>query len=180
MRKILLVLITVGLFPFAAFAQVKSSYLYNTSMPYGTLDIRTYISSSQYYYLQEGKTFAYRESSPGVRTYKYRDMTSWESSPYAQGNMRYKNGTSDKFVMNYRLLKPVNYTTSYSAGYPMIVILHGGVERGNCYYNSCFHSDWLSQSTMRAGWRSKRARNASMASRTGRGCEVIRKLAKCA
>lgn len=142
MRKILLVLITVGLFPFAAFAQVKSSYLYNTSMPYGTLDIRTYISSSQYYYLQEGKTFAYRESSPGVRTYKYRDMTSWESSPYAQGNMRYKNGTSDKFVMNYRLLKPVNYITSYSAGYPMIVILHGGVERGNCYYNSCFHSDW--------------------------------------
>jgi hypothetical protein len=140
MRKILTVIFAVGLFSSATFAQVKSSYLYNTSMPYGTLDIRTYISSTNYYYLQEGKTFAYRESSPGVRTYKYRDMTSWESSSYVQGNMRYKNGTSDKFAMNYRLLKPQNYNTAYS--YPLIVILHGGVERGNCYYNECFHSDW--------------------------------------
>src|SRR5688572_25538463 len=86
------------------FAQVKSSYLYNTSMPYGVLDIRTRISSTNYYYLQEGKTFSYRESSPGVRTNTYNDMTTWESSPYGQGNLRQKNGTSDKFIMNYRLL----------------------------------------------------------------------------
>jgi predicted esterase len=122
-------------------AQVKSSYLYNTAMPYGTLDLRTTISSTNYYYLSEGKTFAYRESSPGVKTNKYRDMTSWESNPYLQGHMRHKNGTSDKYVMNYRLLLPLNYSAT-SSGYPMIVFMHGGGERGNCFYNSCFHADW--------------------------------------
>jgi predicted esterase len=122
--------------------QVKSSFLYSTTMPYGTLDIRTTVSSTSYYYLREGQTFSYRESSPGVRTNSYKDMTSWESNPYLQGHLRYKSGTSDKFVMNYRLLKPINYSASYSAGYPLIVIMHGGVERGNCYYNSCYHGTW--------------------------------------
>lgn len=123
-------------------AQVKPAYQYSTTMPYGTLDIRTSISSTNYFYLQEDKTFSYRESSPGVKTNTYRDMTSWESSPYGQGNLRHKNGTSDKFKMNYRLLKPVNYSTTYSAGYPMIVLLHGAFERGNCYYTSCYHNAW--------------------------------------
>jgi predicted esterase len=126
----------------SAFAQVKSSYQYNTSMPYGTLDIRTKISSTNYYYLKEATTFSFRESSPGVRTNTYLDMTSWDSSPYTQGHLRRKNGTSDKFVMNYRLLKPTNYNATYAEGYPMIVILHGAVERGNCYYNSCYHSNF--------------------------------------
>jgi len=123
-------------------AQVKSSYLYNTAMPYGTLDIRTKISSSHYYYLQENKTFSYRESSPGVKTNKFLKMTNFDSNPYTQGNMRMRNGTADKFVMNYRLLKPVNYNASYTAGYPLILILHGAVERANCYYNSCYHANW--------------------------------------
>jgi predicted esterase len=124
-------------------AQVKSNYLYSTSMPYGTLDIRTKITSTHYYYLLENKTFSYRESSPGVRTNTYRDMTStWDSSPYKQGNLRLKNGTSDKFVMNYRLLPPVNYNTSYAEGYPLIVIMHGAGERGNCLYSSCYHSNF--------------------------------------
>jgi hypothetical protein len=124
------------------FAQVKSNYLYSTSMPYGTLDIRTRISSTDYYYIQENKTFAFRESSPGVRTYKYLDMTSWESSPYGQGNLRRKVGTSDKFIMNYRLLLPMNYSSTYAEGYPLIVMFHGGAERANCYYNTCYHSGW--------------------------------------
>lgn len=121
-------------------AQVKSSYIYNTSMPYGVLDLRTKITSTNYYYLQEGKTFSFRESSPGVRTNTYLDMTSWDSSPYKQGNLRHKNGTKDEFVMNYRLLMPQNYNTSYAEGYPLIVLMHGAVERGNCYYNSCYHA----------------------------------------
>src|SRR6187551_2174032 len=84
------------------FAQVKSSYEYNTAMPYGTLDIRTRISSTDYYYLLENKTFSFRESAPGVRTNTYVDMTTWDSSPYRQGNLRRRTGTKDAFVMNYR------------------------------------------------------------------------------
>lgn len=121
-------------------AQVKSNYIYNTAMPYGTLDLRTKITSTHYYYLQENITFSFRESSPGVRTKKFRDMTSWDSSPFTQGNLRMKKGTADKFVLNYRLLKPNNYKSTYPEGYPLIVIMHGAVERGNCYYNSCYHS----------------------------------------
>lgn len=124
-------------------AQVKSSYLYNTGMPYGTLDIRTNISSSVYYYLQENKTFSFRQSSPGVRTNTFLDMTStWDSSPFTQGNMRKKEGTADKFIMNYRLLFPLKYNATYADGYPLIVMFHGAVERGNCYYNNCYHSNW--------------------------------------
>lgn len=123
-------------------AQVKPPYQYSTSMPYGTLDIRTTISSTNYFYLQEDKTFSYRESSAGVKTNSYRDMTSWDSSPYGQGNLRHKNGSSDNFKMNYRLLKPVNYNANYSPGYPMIVFLHGAGERANCFYNVCYHNAW--------------------------------------
>src|SRR5687768_16151930 len=122
---------------FATVAQVKSSYLYNTAMPYGTLDIRTTISSSQYYYLQENVTFSFRESSPGVRTNTFVDMTTFDSNPYKQGNLRYRNGTSDSFVMNYRILFPNNYSSTYAEGYPLIVIMHGAGERANCYYNNC-------------------------------------------
>lgn len=123
-----------------SYAQVKSNYQYSTTMPYGTLDIRTYISSSDYYYLQENKTFSFRESSPGIRTNKYLDMTAWDSSPYKEGNLRRKTGTVDKFIMNYRLLFPVGYSSTYAEGYPMVVHFHGAVERGNCYYTSCYHA----------------------------------------
>ena len=91
-----------------AFAQVDTSFIYNTSMPYGTLDLRIAKSPTRYYYLQEGITVSFRESAPGVKTNTYRDMTSWDSSPYRQGNLREKNGTNDLFVMNYRYLLPNN------------------------------------------------------------------------
>jgi hypothetical protein len=142
MKKTLYALIACCFFLAPANAQVKTNFLYHTGMPYGTLDIRTTISSTQYYYLRENETFSYRESSPGVKTKSYRDMTSWESSPYTQGHLRFKNGTTDIFKMNYRLLKPLGYTTSYSAGFPLIVLLHGGVERGNCFYEDCYHATW--------------------------------------
>ncbi len=123
-------------------AQVKPEYLYNTALPYGTLDIRTKISATHYYYLEENKTFSFRESAPGVRTNTYADITSWDSSPYGEGHMRWKNGSADEFIMNYRLLKPLNYDPNFADGYPIIVIMHGAVERGNCYYEDCYHGDW--------------------------------------
>ncbi|HET9487321.1 MAG TPA: PA14 domain-containing protein [Chryseosolibacter sp.] len=122
----------------ATFSQVDTTFIYKTNTPFGTLDIRIAKSSSRYYYLQEDKTFSFRESSPGVKTDTYRDMTTWDSSPYKQGNLREKNGTADYFVLNYRLLFPGNYTPTYSAGYPMIVMMHGAGERGNCWDNDCF------------------------------------------
>jgi hypothetical protein len=132
----------LSLLSICSIAQVKSTYIYNTAMPYGTLDLRTKISSTDYYYIQEGKTFAFRESSPGVKTNSYLDMTSFDSSPYGQGNLRRKVGAADKFIMNYRLLPPLNYSATYPDGYPLMLLLHGAVERANCYYNNCYHSNW--------------------------------------
>jgi hypothetical protein len=140
--KILYNLFLFLVLPLLANAQVKPAYLYNTAMPYGTLDLRTKITSTNYYYLQEGKTFAFRESSPGVKTNTFFDMTTFDSSPYGQGNLRQKNGSTDKFIMNYRLLLPLNYNAAYAEGYPLMLLLHGAVERGNCYYNNCYHSNW--------------------------------------
>jgi hypothetical protein len=123
------------------FAQVDTTYIYNTSTSFGTLDIRLRKSSTRYYYLQENKTFSYRESSPGVKSGTFRDMTSWDSSPYSQGNLREKNGSSDYFVLNYRLLFPVSYNAAYAKGYPLIVMMHGAGERGNCWNSDCYHAD---------------------------------------
>lgn len=123
-----------------AFSQVDTSYIYNTAMPYGTLDLRIAKSETRYYYLQEDVTFSFRESAPGVKTNTFRDMTSWNSDPYRQGNLREKIGDRDVFVMNYRLLFPNNYDQSYDPGYPIIIMLHGYGERGNCWDNNCYWS----------------------------------------
>lgn len=126
---------------YSGMCQVDTTFIYNTSMPYGTLDIRLRKSSTQYYYLQPGKTISYRESSPGVRTNTFKDLTNWDSSPYTEGNLREKTSTTDLFVMNYRLLLPANYNSSYSKGYPMVIMMHGAGERGNCWDNECHHAD---------------------------------------
>jgi hypothetical protein len=102
-------------------------------MPYGTLDLRLAKSPTRYYYLQEGITFSYRESAPGVKTNTYTSMTTWNTSAYGQGNLREVNGTADNFVMNYRLLKPKNYDPSYAPGYPIIIMFHGAGESANCW-----------------------------------------------
>lgn len=122
------------------FAQVDTTYIYNGATPYGTLDLRIAKSDTRYYYLQEGVTFSYRESSPGVRTNTYRDMTAWDSSPYSEGNLREKDGNLDHFVMNYRLLKPLNYNAGYEKGYPIILMMHGSGEHGNCWNKNCYHA----------------------------------------
>lgn len=124
-----------------SFSQVDTTFIYKTGTPYGTLDIRIAKSSTRFYYLQENVTFSFRESSPGVKTKTYRDMTSWDSSPYSQGNLREKNGNADYFIMNYRLLFPVSYNASYSEGYPLIVMIHGLGERANCWNNDCYWVD---------------------------------------
>lgn len=126
------------IFCLASYAQVDTTFVYNTTTPYGTLDIRLAKSSTRYYYLQENKTFSFRESSPGVKTESFRDMTAWDSRPYTQGNLREKNGSADAFMMNYRLLFPVGYNDTYSQGYPLIVMMHGAGERGNCWDSNCF------------------------------------------
>ncbi len=126
---------------FSLFAQVDTSYIYNTNKPYGTLDIRIAKSSTRYYFLQENRTISFREKSPGVKTNTFRDMTSWDSSPYAEGNLREKINSSDVFVMNYRLLFPLGYQPGYTDGYPLIVMMHGAGERGNCWDNNCFWAD---------------------------------------
>ena len=131
MKTFLLVFL---LFAYAnIFAQVDTSFVYNTSTSYGTLDLRIAKSATRYYYLMENKTFSFRESAPGVKTDTYKDMTSWNSTPYTQGNLREKNGSADNFVMNYRLLFPVTYRETYSPGYPINVFMHGAGERGNCW-----------------------------------------------
>ena len=116
-----------------SYCQVDTTYVYNTNTRFGHLDIRLAKSPSNYYYLQPGQTFSFRESSPGVKTNTFLDMTSyWDSSPYEEGHLREKSDAGDNFVMNYRLLKPVDYNPSFSPGYPIIILMHGYGERGNC------------------------------------------------
>jgi chitodextrinase len=121
-------------------AQVDSTFIYNSTMPYGTLDIRLAKSDTRYYYLKENETFSFRETSPGVKTNSFVDMTAWDSSPFTQGNLREKNGDQDLFIMNYRLLKPASYNASYAKGYPLIILFHGAGERGNCWKSNCYHA----------------------------------------
>ena len=125
----------------AAFSQVDSIYVYNTKTSFGTLDIRIAKSPTDYFYLQEDKTFSFRESAPGVKTDTYLDMTSWDSSPYKQGNLREKKDFVDNFIMNYRLLIPQGYDPAFKEGYPIVMVLHGLGERGNCQGEVCYHAD---------------------------------------
>ena len=133
--SLLLLLISIS-----GYSQVDTTFIYNTTTPYGTLDIRIAKSATRYYYLQENKTFSFREKD-GVKTNTYRSVNPWSSAPFSQGNMREKNGTSDIFVMNYRLLFPGGYQPTYSKGYPMIVMLHGAGESGNCWDSDCNWAD---------------------------------------
>lgn len=125
-------------FSVACYPQVDTSFVYKTGTPFGTLDIRIAKSATNYYHLQDG-TFSFRESA-GVRTNTFFDMTAWDSSPYLEGHMREKTSTSDNFVMNYRLLPPVDYREDFADGYPLVIMLHGFGERGNCNVGNCYHA----------------------------------------
>ncbi len=92
-----------------------------------------------------GKAF---DLYPG--TYSWRgtstffDMTSWDSSPYTEGHLKEKSGLNWVFRQNYRLLYPnaqadkSGWDPNYKPGYPLIVMLHGGGERGNCWNGDCY------------------------------------------
>jgi chitodextrinase/pimeloyl-ACP methyl ester carboxylesterase len=125
---------------FTCLSQVDTTYIHKNGTPFGALDLRIAKSPTNYYYLAEG-TYAFRESSPGVRTNTFYDMTSWDSGPYIEGHLMERTSTGDKFVMNYRLLIPQDYNASYAEGYPLAVMMHGYGERGNCEENRCYHAD---------------------------------------
>jgi predicted esterase len=97
--------------------------------------------------LQDG-TWSYRVDNNGSVTGFY-DKTTWNSTPYLQGYLR-QTSTSN-FRMNYRYLMPGGYDANYNPGYPLIVMLHGAVERGNCwqagatlqcYYTNKAYTPW--------------------------------------
>ncbi len=79
--------------------------------------------------LREG-TFSWR----GTGTYF--DRTNFDSSPYIDGYLEHYNGT---FRQNFRLLIPKGYDPNYEPGYPVMLVWHGAVERGNCYDQDCYH-----------------------------------------
>lgn len=140
MRKALIGAFGVMWVSITSLAQVDTTFVYSNNKPYGSLDIRISKSANNYYYLNEGKTFSFRESAPGVKTDTYRDMTAWDSSPYGEGHLREKNTGSDTFVMNYRFLVPQDYDENYQPGYPLIIVFHGLGERGNCWDSYCYHA----------------------------------------
>ncbi len=82
---------------------------------------------------------------PGTYSWRdgdsFHDMTNWNSSPYTQGHLKQLNGSNWQFRMNYRLLFPQNYNANYDKGYPLLIMLHGAGERGNCWENNCYCKD---------------------------------------
>jgi hypothetical protein len=136
MRGIFLTLLIVLALSFPVLSQVDTTFIYNESTPYGTLDLRISKSPSNYYYLEEGKTFSFRTEG-GQRTNSYLHMTAWDSEPYLEGQLREKFATDDNFVMNYRLLLPEGFNPA--SKYPIVLFLHGIQETGNCVEETCIH-----------------------------------------
>ena len=139
MRFSFSLLITMLMLCSVAFSQADTSFIYNTTTPYGTLDIRLSKGVGHKYYFQHGKTFSFRENN-GTPTHTFYKMTAWDSQAYTEGNMREATDSTDNFVMNYRLLVPKNYDPKLAMGYPIVVVMHGLHERGNCADSDCYFS----------------------------------------
>lgn len=132
---------------FLVFAGFLTSFLPSFGQNKDTTSVTLYnpTGAVQIYRLNQGSTFSYR----GTGT--YHNMTSWDSSPYLQGYLE-GPGVSQtwEYKMNYRLLPPLGYDPDYSKGYPLIMMLHGAGERGNCWNNGgancpsggCYYSNW--------------------------------------
>ena len=140
MRFLCLLVLFSCFFNLIVFSQVDTTLLYNANAAFGILDIRLSKGASHSYYLEEGNTFSFRNDSEGL-TDRYLKMTAWDSSPYSEGHMRERNDSADLFVMNYRLLAPEGYQPALPGGYPLVIVLHGLLERGNCAGNNCYHAD---------------------------------------
>ncbi len=122
----------------SAIGQVDTSFIYNQSMPYGTLDLRLRKSATNFYYLEQNKTFSYRTVN-GERTNTYLHMTAWDSQPYLEGQLREQFPSTNRFVMNYRLLLPEGYRPDIK--YPIVIFMHGLMEAGNCNTSTCIHAN---------------------------------------
>ncbi len=85
-------------------------------------------------------TFSFRENTSGSVT-QFHNMTNWSSTQYTQGHLWNKSPAQNKFVQNFRFLFPVDYDSAYEPGYPLIIMLHGAGERGNCWGNNCHWSN---------------------------------------
>ncbi len=116
--------------------QVSDNFTFNHSLDSGTFSYRVVENDC---------------SSDLTPTWTFYDRTSWDSSPYTEGYIKYKfNSLSEPFVrggqprMNYRLLPPNGYDSSYSEGYPMILMLHGFGERANCWGSNCYYPGYNS------------------------------------
>jgi len=129
-------------------AQVDTTWLHFRYLPDGTrvtpqtgggieVDIRINKSPTNYFYLEENKTFSVRKTN-GVPTDSYFPMAGFNSIQYTQGHLRNIFPGRNDYVQNYRLLFPNNYNANYEQGYPLIVFTHGFGERGNCWGNSCY------------------------------------------
>jgi predicted esterase len=81
-------------------------------------------------------TFSYRSPNTNGGVGTFFDKTNWDSSPYKQGHL--KQLSTGNMRMNYRFLEPQGWDPNYKPGYPLIVMLHGAVERANCYDGSCY------------------------------------------
>ena len=121
-------------------SQVDTTLIYNPNTKFGLLDVRLSKGAGHNYYLEENRTFSFRMDG-GTPTNTFLNMTAWDSGPYAEGNMRERGALGDMFVMNYRLLPPMNYRSDFASGYPLVIVLHGLLERGNCADEKCYHAD---------------------------------------
>lgn len=138
-----------------SYAQVDTTWLYFKYLANGTgkvdpgvggtgalVDIRLAnpTDGNTRYYLQENKTFSFRKAG-GVPTDSYHPMAGFTTSTYyTQGNLRKVRFGADTHELNYRLMFPKNYASNptYPGGYPMIVMIHGFGERGNCWGTNCY------------------------------------------
>jgi predicted esterase len=94
----------------------------------------TALISIENFRLQPG-TFSWRNGD------SFHDMTRWDSSPYQEGHLAQKSGSTWRFRMNYRLLPPNSYDRNYEEGYPLLIMFHGAGERGNCWDTNCYCTD---------------------------------------
>lgn len=140
MRSYFLSFILLFTFSAVSYGQVDSSYLYDPHTPYGALDIRVSRGKGHSFFIEENRTFSFRANN-GEPTNTYLKMTAWDSSPYGEGHLKEKTDTTERFIMNYRMLRPVTYDRFFREGYPLVIVMHGLHERGNCAGEDCYHAD---------------------------------------
>lgn len=86
-------------------------------------------------YPLQDSTFSFRSSTAGGKT-SFFNRTGWNSEQYGQGHVI--DNATGAFQQNFRLLEPNGYDENFEDGYPLIVMLHGAGERGNCWGNNCY------------------------------------------